>query len=139
MNPAEEEAYHALSAYTLTHGDASFIHQHVVDAWAAQTAHAQSKPIGVCFALVGLYLHVERGFTGRQVQRAHMQLAGNPEPWPVGSLPDDRGTITAIHVLAEPEGDARDTMIHRWCESVWAAYADSRQPVVELLRRRGLA
>ena len=136
---AEEEAYHELCAYTLTHGDPAFIHQHVVDAWAAQHAHGQSKPIGVFFALMGLYLHVERGFTGREVQRAHMKLAKRPEPWPVGALPVDRGAITAVDVLAAPEGDARDAMIHRWCEAVWAAYAGSREVVADLLRRRGIA
>ncbi len=33
---AEEEAYHAMSAYTLMHGDSMFIHQQVEHAWAAQ-------------------------------------------------------------------------------------------------------
>ena len=135
---AEEAAYHEVSAYTLSRGDASFIHQHVVDAWAAQHATAESKPIGVFFALVGLYLHVERGLTGREVQRAHMQLARHKEPWPVGELPLERGAITAIDVHAAPAGDARDAMIHRWCEAVWSAYAGSRERVVTLLQRRGL-
>ena len=135
---AEEEAYHEVSAYTLTHGDRTFIHQHVVDAWAAQHANADSKPIGVFFALVGLYLYVERGFTGREVQRAHMQLAQRPEPWPAGALPAARGRITSLDVVASPEGATRDAMIHVWAKSVWGAYAESRERVVELLRRRGI-
>lgn len=134
----EEEAYHEVSAYTLTLGDRTFIHQHVVDAWAAQHAHAGSKPIGVFFALVGLYLHIEQGFTGRQVQLAHMQLAKQPEPWPAGALPVNRGAITARDVVAAPEGPARDEMIDAWARSVWAAYAESKDCVVELLRRRGI-
>ena len=135
---AEEQAYHEISAYTLTRGDATFIHQHVVDAWAAQTAHAGSKPIGVFFALAGLYLHVERGFTGREVQRAHMRLAKRPEPWPVGELPVDRGSITAPDVLAAPEGGARDARIEEWARSVWTAFAASRDRVTEVLRRHGI-
>ena len=127
-----------MSAYTLTHGDRTFIHQHVVDAWAAQHARADSKPIGVFFALVGLYLYIEQGFTGREVQRAHMQLAKRPEPWPVGALPAARGRITALDVLAAPEGTARDAMIQVWAKSVWGAYAESRERVIELLRRRGI-
>lgn len=133
---AEEEAYHEVTAYTLTLGDRNFIHQHVVDAWAAQSAHAGSKPIGVFFALAGLYLHIEHGFTGREVQRAHMQLAKHPEQWPVGALPFARGTITALDVLASPEGAARDAMIDEWAKAVWVAYADSRERVIQLLRRR---
>jgi hypothetical protein len=134
----EEEAYHEVSAYTLTRGDRTFIHQHVVDAWAAQRASADSKPVGVFFALVGLYLHVERGFTGREVQLAHMKLARRPEPWPVGELPAARGDVTARHVLAAPEGEARDTMIDEWARSVWGAYAGSREQVSDFLRRRNI-
>jgi len=135
---AEEDAYQEVSAYTLMRGDRTFIHQHVVDAWAAQHADAQSKPIGVVFALVGLYLYLEKGFTGREVQRAHMQLAKRPEPWLVGSLPVVRGTITAIDVLSSPEGAARDAMIRAWAQAVWEAYAESRARVIALLRRRGI-
>ena len=135
---AQEQAYHEVSAYTLTRGDAAFIHQHVVDAWAAQSAHAGSKPIGVFFALVGLYLHVEQGFTGREVQRAHMRLAKRPEPWPVGELPVDRGAITAPDVLAAPEGAARDEKIDEWARSVWTAFSASRDRVTEVLRRHGI-
>jgi hypothetical protein len=134
----EEEAYHELSAYTLSLGDRTFIHQHVVDAWAAQHAGAESKPIGVFFALVGLYLHVERGFTGREVQHAHMQLAKRKEPWPVGALPVGRGSVTALDVMAAPEGAERDAMIEQWARSVWEAYGESRERVQELLRRRGI-
>lgn len=132
------DAYHELCAYTLTRGDQGFVHQHVVDAWAAQHASEASKPIGVFFALVGLYLHVERGWTGREVQRAHMTLARRPEPWPVGPLPADRGAITAVHVLAAAAGPERDAAISRWAASVWEAYAGSRQGVEGLLRRRGV-
>ena len=135
---SEEDAYHELSAYTLSRGDGGFIHQHVVDAWAAQHADAQSKPIGVFFALVGLYLYLEEGFTGREVQRAHMQLAKRLEPWPVGALPADRGAITAIDVLSSSEGAARDAMIRAWAQAVWDAYTGSRAEVMAFLRRRGI-
>lgn len=134
----EDAAYHELSAYTLTRGDAGFMHQHVVDAWTAQHAHPGSKPIGVFFALVGLYLHVERRRTGREVQQAHMELARVPEAWPVGALPVSRGALTAEDVLAKPEGPARDAEISRWARSVWAAYAEKRQSVEEVLSRRGI-
>lgn len=138
MTPEEEHAYHAVSAYTLTRGDATFIHQHVVDAWAAQHATAECKPIGVFFALVGLYLHVERGLTGREVQRAHMALAASPEAWPLGPLPSGRGTVTAIDVLAAPEGPERDERVSEWAKAVWAVYAEHRETVEALLLRRGI-
>ena len=61
ISPAEQAARDELSAYTLTHGDPEFIHQHVVDAFAAQHATAKSSAIGVAFALIGLYLRVSWG------------------------------------------------------------------------------
>jgi hypothetical protein len=59
------DLYDQLSLYTLSHADPSFIHQHVVDAFAAQHADDRTKPITLTFALVGLYLHAERGFSGK--------------------------------------------------------------------------
>lgn len=133
----EEEAYHHLCAYTLTAGDATFIHQHVVDAWAAQHATASSKAIGVAFALFGLQLHLERGFTGREVQLAHMQLAKDRRPWPSFALPATRGAVTARDVLAAPAGPERVRAIDAWCASVWAAWHGSHGQVRELLAAHG--
>jgi len=131
-------AYDQLCAYTLTRGDAAFIHQHVVDAFAAQHAGEHSKPIGITFALVGLYLLVERGWTGKQVQRAHMQLARQKHAWPAFVLPADRGSMTAIDVMREVEGSARDRAIHAWCRSVWTAFTGSRESIAGLLRQHGI-
>ncbi len=132
---AEEEAYNALCAYTLSHGDTAFIHQHVVDAFAAQHAYERTKPIGITFALVGLYLLIEKQFSGRQVQRAHMQMARRKHSWPSFVLPGSRGSITAIDVMAHPEGPERDQAIHAWCASVWAAFVENREKISELLRQ----
>lgn len=137
MSP-EEDAYNSLCAYTLLLGDAAFIHQHVVDAYAAQSADAQSKPIRVAFALVGLYLLVEKQFSGRQVQRAHMQLGQHKRDWPSFVLPAARGSMTAVDVMAEREGPGRDDAINAWCVSVWAAYSENRETVDALLRQRGI-
>jgi hypothetical protein len=82
VGTSEQQAYEELQCYTLGHGGPGFIRQHVVDAWAAQHADEQTKPIGLTFALVGLYLHVERGFSGRQVQRVHMKLGQRRRTWP---------------------------------------------------------
>src|SRR5262245_9838718 len=114
---SEEQAYNALCAYTLQHGGAAFIHQHVVDSFAAQRATGSSRPIAVAFSLAGLYLHVERGYSGRQVQRAHMHLAREKRRWPTFVFPDDRGPITVLDVMAAPAGAGRDAAIETWCVS----------------------
>ena len=131
---ADEDAYHELCGYTLTHGDPAFVHQHVVDAYTAQRADANTKPIGLTFALVGLYLHVEKGWSGRQVQRAHMQMARRRRAWPAFALPADRGAMTARDVLAAPAGAERDAAIDEWCRSVWTALSGHRQAIETLLR-----
>jgi Family of unknown function (DUF5946) len=135
---SERDAYDELCCYTLAHGAPPFIHQHVVDAFAAQRADGQSKGIGVTFALVGLYLHVEKQFSGRQVQRVHMLLGRQKRQWPTFVLPRDRGSMTAADVMAAPPGPERDRAIDAWCVSVWNAFADSRQTVVDLLNQHGI-
>ena len=132
---SERDAYDELQCYTLALGDAEFVHQHVVDAWAAQHANEETKPIGLTFALVGMFLHLEKGLSGRQVQRAHMALARRKHDWPSFALPENRGAVTAIHVMAAPPGDERDRAIDTWCASVWEAFAASHEAVVELLER----
>src|SRR3954464_9787599 len=108
----DESLYNELTLYTLLKRDPEFIHQEVVDAWAAQTADENSKPIKIAFALIGLYLYLEKGCTGREVQLAHMRLAkdGRKE-WPYFKLPEHRGSITAADVLRAPAGPERDAAI----------------------------
>jgi hypothetical protein len=135
---SEPEAYDQLCSYTLGLKDAQFVHQHVVDAWTAQHADRDTRPIALSFALVGLYLLAERGFSGREVQRVHTGLARRRESWPVFPLPAARGSITLVEVLETASGAARDAAIRAWCASVWAAYAASHAAVAQLLEARGL-
>jgi hypothetical protein len=107
----------------------------LVDAFAAQTADDHTKPIRITFALIGLYLHVEKHFAGREVQRAHMFLARKRRVWPWFKLPRDRGSMTVADVIAVPAGSERDKAIHDWCASVWEAFHSSRESVVELTRK----
>jgi hypothetical protein len=126
---ANDELYNQLAFYTLAHSDPSFIHQLVVDAYTAQTANETTKPIAVVFALIGLYLHLEKGYKGKQVQRAHMQLANRSKTWPKLTLPTRRGSISVDDVLACDPGPSRDAMIERWCTSVWESFRDLR-PII---------
>jgi len=124
--------YDELCAWTLGHGGAEFFHQHVVDVWQAQQADAETKPIGITMALVGLYLHVEHGWTGRDVQKAHMKLARTKRAWPTFELPATRGELGPKDVLSA--GD-RKRAIDAWCAGVWQAYAPANRAQVETLLR----
>jgi hypothetical protein len=126
--------YMELSAYTLGLGDPSFPHQYVVDAFAAQHAGPGVKPINTLFALVGLYLAVEKGFTGRQVQRVHMLLAARRREWPRLAPPAAPGAVSVRDVLqAEGAGD-RMAAIKNWDESVWDSWAAERQRVMDIVK-----
>ena len=132
--PTAQDLYNELAFYSLAHGDPKFIHQHIVDAFAVQQADEITKPITIVFGLVGLFLHVEKGFTGRQVQLVHMRLASRRKQWSQVALPEGRGNITISDVLAANSGPERDAMIHRWCESVWGAGKECKAPIADLLK-----
>ena len=132
LGSVDDDAYHALYVYTM--GRPRFILQHVVDANMAQRCDANSKPIGVVFALAGLYLHLEKGFSGAEVQQAHIAMGKRKREWPAIPLPTERGRLTPADVMAAPAGAERDAAIDRWCESVWAEFQDSRDVIVRLLQ-----
>ena len=137
ITAAEQAARDELSAYTLMRGDADFIHQHVVDAFAAQHVTAQSKPIGVAFALIGLYLHLERGYSAGRSRRRTRRLARRQKRWPAFVPPANAGELTVVEVMRSPPGAARDQAIEAWCESVWSAWHDSHAQVAALVSQLG--
>ena len=128
--------YDQVALYTLEHArtDPSFIHQYAVDAYAAQHAAEATKTIRTAFALIGLYLHVEKNYSGKRVQRAHMQLAKKRKQWPAFESPAHVGDVTVADVLRAKPGTDRDQMIKMWCASVWEAWRDSHPQVRDLVR-----
>ena len=134
----ELEAYHELSAYSLMRGDATFMHQHVVDAFAVQYSDEQTKPIKLTFGLLGLYLKIDKQFSGRQVQRVHMQLGREKHVWPEFEIPTDRGSMSPSDVLAAPPGPERDKAIDEWCLSVWRPWQMNRRTIASLLDSHGI-
>lgn len=127
------ETFQELAFYTLSKGDPAFTHQHAVDAYAAQHAGDDTKPISLVFGLVGLYLAQERGWTGRQAQLFHMKMARHKRSWPEIPLPENRGAITVNDVLAAPPGMERDERIMDWCRSVWMAYENAHVIIKDLV------
>jgi hypothetical protein len=62
-----------------------------VDVYEAQHAGGTTRNITVAFGLIGLYLALEKGYTGKEVQQAHMQITRFRNDWPPGwNLPHDR-------------------------------------------------
>lgn len=132
---SDRKQFDELCFYTLGHKSPAFIHQNAADAFTAQHAEEGTKPIAVVFALLGLYLHLEKGFTGRQVQLAHMELGRRRREWPRLPLPATTGRMGVGDVLAGEPGPERDARIGRWCASVWAAWGEVHPAIAELARR----
>ncbi len=121
--------YEEVLAHTWQSGDAFFVHQYVVDAYATSHVSETMKPIQPFFALAGLYLASEKGYTGRQVQHAHMAMAQRPKnapahSWPVFTPPSSKPTLTIADVFAAPLGPKRDACIADWLRAVWETWAD---------------
>jgi len=134
MEKSDPELYYELIYYTLEHPDKDyFIHQHVVDAYTAQMADFKTKPIAIIFALAGLYLFLEKDYSGKQVQMAHILMSKYKKVWPAINLPHQRGEVTFLHALEAPSGMERDIMIKKWCISVWHAYEESHETIASLL------
>jgi Family of unknown function (DUF5946) len=135
QNLSSQDLYNELAFYTLALRDPEFIHQHIVDAYAVQHAEADTKPIAIVFGLVGLYLYVEKNFSGRQVQLAHMRMARYRRQWVAPPIPERRAAIGVADVLAAPPGSERHAMIRRWCEAVWLDWHASRPQIVAVVHQ----
>lgn len=130
---SQQDLYNELSYYTLEHHNPNFVHQHIVDAFTAQNADKNTKNIAITFALVGLYLFLEKNFTGKEVQKIHMKMAKKKRKWPKFELPEKRGEITVSDVLKTNSGKFRDEMIKKWCASVWETFDENHEKVAKLL------
>ncbi len=124
-----------LSYYTLAHRNLAFIHQHLVDAYGAQHVRVSKSTVGAAFSLAGLYLAVERGFTGRQVQKMHILMASKSKEWPRFGPPASLGLLTVADVLKVDPGQGRDDELMRWCESVWNAWSADQERVRQMMER----
>lgn len=127
-----EEQYNELAFYTLSHKSSEFIHQHIVDAFALQTANETTKPIKIVFSLAGIYLLVEKKYTGKQVQLAHIEMTKKSKIFPAILLPENRGKITISDVLKTADGNEKDQKINEWCVSVWNAFSTQHHTIISL-------
>ncbi len=123
-----------LSCYTVSKRDAEFIHQCAVDVYEAQHAGGKTRNITVVFGLIGLYLALERGYTGKQVQMAHVRIARARKDWPRLEPPSEPASLTVVDVLMVPDGPLKDAMIRQWMASVWESWADRQAWVRETTR-----
>jgi hypothetical protein len=124
-------AFSELQCSTVAKQDPEFIHQYAVDAYEAQHAGGPTRNITVAFGLIGLYLALEKGYTGRQVQLVHMRIAKMRKDWPRPEPPDEPAFLTVMDVLKAGTDREKDAMIRKWMTSVWESWGDRREWVRE--------
>ncbi len=120
-------AYSDLLCYTVAKQDKDFIHQHAVDTYAAQHTGGTTRNITAVFGLIGLYLALEKGYTGTQEQQAHMRIARIRKEWPRLEPPACRAALNVMDVLDAPGGPVRDAMIRQWMAAIWDTWGNSRE------------
>ena len=124
------DLYNDLAFYTLPHPDHDlFIHQYIVDAYNAQHAQTNEKAIATAAALIGLYLFCEKGYTGKQVQQAHMQLGEAMKKFVKLAVPEQEASMTVADALAAAPGAERDQAIKDWACAVWQTWKPHAQEI----------
>ena len=125
------QAFSDLQCYTVAKQDPAFIHQHAVDSYEAQHAGGPTRNITVAFGLIGLYLALEKGYTGRQVQLVHMSIAKTRKVFPRLEPPYKPAFLTVMDVLSAGTDAEKDVMIREWMNAVWESWADQQAWVRE--------
>ena len=129
-----QELMYQLTYYTLSLQDSYFIHQLIVDAYAASHTVLQKKPITTAFGLAGLYLVNERGFTGKEVQKAHMAMAKKSKNWPQFSPPAEKPGLTVRDVVETLDAE-KPAMIKKWSKSVWETWKPEQEKVAVMVKK----
>jgi hypothetical protein len=103
-------------------------HQTCVDAYGAQHTGAMTPAITTAFALIGLYLVLERGLAGYQVREAHSYLAQRGLSWPRYDRPPAAGKVTIVDVHGAATA-AHGELVLRWGSSVWTAWEHTHEAI----------
>jgi hypothetical protein len=111
-------------------------HQLLVDTYAAQHATERSPRIGVGFALIGLHLALDLGWSGLDVRDAHQRLANAYRDWPPFEAPGTRGALTVVDLALASSPADHVERLHAWAASVWDAWRPSHGAVRELVSAR---
>lgn len=130
--PASPECWQEfgrLTAYNLQQASDDFRHQVAVDTYAAQHPGLPAKRVTLWFALGGLHLALEEGWTGRQVQVAHQRLSRLDKAGPDLDHLAVQSDMTVGDVMAARPGDERDTALMEWARAVWRAWSPSHAAI----------
>jgi len=128
------EMFMKLSGYIAQGYDEEFIQQMSIDTYEAQHAGGTTKNIAGAFGLIGLYLSLEKGFSGKEVQRAHMDLANRSKEWPRFGPSPSKWKMTVKNVVdAGPKKSKK--MIHLWAKATWKEWEFEKERIIGLMNK----
>jgi hypothetical protein len=77
---------------------------------------------------------VEKGFSGRQIQKVHMFMAAKRREWPQLAPPPVPGAVSVRNVLQAESGEDRMAAVKNWNKSVWDSWVTERQRIVDVVK-----
>jgi len=107
------------------------LHQLTEDAYAAQHAGLRVPAIGMAFALIGLHLALDEGWTGTAIRAAHQYLAAHYKDWPQFAAPAEPAALTVAHVAGSPTPEEHASRVGAWAASVWESWSAEHRAVRE--------
>jgi len=110
------------------------LHQLTVDTYAAQHPGSQVPAISTPFALIGLLLTLEEGWSGLAVRAAHGWLAAHHAVWPRFTPPLAFGALTAARVADARTPEVHARLVEAWSAATWAAWAQQHTAVRDWAR-----
>jgi hypothetical protein len=129
--------YGEVIGYELAHvAELGLFHQLMVDTYAAQHAGGRASALNVAFAVIGLYLALEMGWSGDRVRDAHRFLANRFRTWPSLEPPPDGAGLTVIDVAMAGSAQEHGERIEAWALSVWRRWQPLHGAVAELISER---
>ncbi len=129
-------AYGRLTSFIAEHPEELAVWQQTaVDAFTLQHLRDSMPAIKQAFALNGLFMVFELGFTGLQARAAHGHLAETVRTWPTYERRDDVGDMTASDVSISSVDHCADDMAS-WGRTVWDAWGDVHDEVADATDRQ---
>jgi len=106
-------------------------HQLTVDAYAVQHAGGRHPDKSVCVHLTGLCLALEKGVAPAQVPRKLQPLVV-PRSWPHLTPPEERASLTVLHVVAADSSKTHAVRAREWAAEVWRVWRPHHDAAREL-------
>jgi hypothetical protein len=107
------------------------LHQLTEDAYGAQHAGPKVPAIGMAFALIGLHLALDEGWSGNGVRSAHQYIAAHHRDWPRFAAPQIVAGLTIAHVAGSSTPEEHASRVRAWAASVWESWSAEHQAVRE--------